>query len=49
MIHLANLSYRAGNKQLLFSPEYETILNDEKAVAMDQLQYRKGYEINNEV
>jgi predicted dehydrogenase len=49
MIHLANLSYRAGNKQLLFSPEYETILNDEKAAAMNQLQYRKGYEINNEV
>ncbi len=23
LVHLANLSYRAGKKQLLFSPEYE--------------------------
>jgi predicted dehydrogenase len=45
MIHLANLSYRAGNKQLLFSPEYETILNDTKATALDKLTYRKGFEI----
>lgn len=49
LIHLANLSYRAGNKQLLFSPEYETILNDSNAAAMDQLKYRKGFEINKEV
>jgi len=49
LIHLANLSYRAGNKQLLFSPEYETILNDSNASALDQLSYRKGYEINREV
>ena len=45
MIHLANLSYRAGNKQLVFSPEYETILNDSKAVVLDKLTYRKGFEI----
>jgi predicted dehydrogenase len=49
LIHLANLSYRAGNKQLLFSPEYETILNDEKAAALDRLSYRKGFEIKDEV
>jgi predicted dehydrogenase len=49
MIHLANLSYRAGNKQLLFSPEYETILNDNTAVALDKLTYRKGFEITNAV
>lgn len=49
LIHLANLSYRAGNKQLLFSPEYETILNDSNAAALDQLKYRKGFEINKEV
>ena len=49
MIHLANLSYRAGNKQLLFSPEYETILNDTKAAALDKLSYRKGFEITKEV
>jgi len=44
-IHLANLAYRAGNKQLLFSPEYETILNDSKAAEMAMLKYRKGFEI----
>ena len=49
MIHLANLSYRAGNKQLLFSPEYETILNDSKASTLDELTYRKGFEITNAV
>jgi hypothetical protein len=48
-IHLANLAYRAGNKQLLFSPEYETILNDNNAASMAQLTYRKGFEISKEV
>lgn len=49
LIHLANLSYRAGNKQLLFSPEYEAILNDDKAAELDRLKYRSGFEINQEV
>jgi hypothetical protein len=49
LIHLANLSYRAGNKQLLFSPEFETILNDKKATGLAQLTYRKGFEITKEV
>jgi predicted dehydrogenase len=48
-IHLANLAYRAGNKQLLFSPEYEAILNDSKAASLAQLTYRKGFEISKEV
>jgi predicted dehydrogenase len=48
-IHLANLSYRAGNKQLLFSPEYEIITNDSKAAALDKLAYRPGFEISKEV
>jgi hypothetical protein len=49
LIHLANLSYRAGNKQLLFSPEYEAIMNDSKAASLAQLTYRKGFEISREV
>jgi predicted dehydrogenase len=49
MIHLANLSYRAGNKQLLFSPEYESIMNDSKAASLDRLTYRKGFELPKEV
>ena len=46
LIHMANLSYRAGCKQLFFSPEYETILNDKTAQALSQPQHRKGFEIN---
>uniref|UniRef100_UPI0032180FC9 Gfo/Idh/MocA family protein n=1 Tax=uncultured Draconibacterium sp. TaxID=1573823 RepID=UPI0032180FC9 len=49
MIHLANLSYRSGCKQLMFSPEYEAILNDSKAQEMVYGQYRKGFEIPKEV
>ncbi|MBI5010864.1 MAG: hypothetical protein HZB98_14710, partial [Bacteroidia bacterium] len=48
-IHLANLAYRAGNKQLLFSPEYEAITNDSNAASLAQLAYRKGFEITTEV
>ncbi|HUX97409.1 MAG TPA: Gfo/Idh/MocA family oxidoreductase [Bacteroidales bacterium] len=48
-IHLANLSYRAGNRQLLFSPEYEAIMNDKKAAELDHLDYRSGFEISKEV
>jgi predicted dehydrogenase len=43
LVHLANLSYRAGNKQLLFSPEYEIISNDSKAQIMAEGSYRKGF------
>jgi predicted dehydrogenase len=49
LIHLANLSYRAGNKQLLFSPEYEAIVNDEEARRLSEKSYRKGFEISGEV
>ena len=49
LVHLANMSYRAGSKQLVFSPEYETILNDSAARQMISREYRKGYEIPNEV
>jgi hypothetical protein len=45
LIHLANLSYRAGKKQLLFSPENETITNDTTAQSLAVGSYRKGYEI----
>lgn len=45
LMHLANLSYRSGKKQLLFSPEYELITNDEKAQAMAEGYYRKGFEL----
>ncbi|RLD33971.1 MAG: hypothetical protein DRI73_04600 [Bacteroidetes bacterium] len=49
LIHLANISYRVGNKQLIFSPEYEIISNDNKAQALSVGSHRKGYEIPEEV
>ena len=49
LIHLANLAYRSGNKQLIFSPEYEAITNDAKAQALAIGTHRKGYEIPGEV
>lgn len=49
LAHLANYSYRSGNKQLLFSSEIESIINDPKAQALDNTIYRKGFEIPAEV
>jgi predicted dehydrogenase len=49
LVHLANLSYRAGNKQLLFSPEFEKITNDEKGQTLAEGYYRKGFEIPEQV
>ena len=49
LVHLANLSYRAGKKQLLFSPEFETITNNQIAQNLAVGSYRKGYEIPEEV
>ena len=49
LVHLANLSYRAGSKQLLFSPEYEIITNDSKAQTLAEGHYRKGYELPDQV
>ena len=49
LVHLANLSYRAGCKQLLFSPEYEMITNDNKAQSLAEGHYRKGYEIPDQI
>jgi predicted dehydrogenase len=49
MIHLANLSYRTGCKQLQFSPESETILNNSIAQELAYYEYRKGFEIPKEI
>jgi predicted dehydrogenase len=46
LIHLANLSYRAGNKQLLFSPEYEAITNSPEAAALAAVEGRNGFDVN---
>ena len=49
LMHLANLSYRAGKKQLLFSGEHEVVTNDQKARELAAGTYRKGFEIPKEV
>lgn len=45
LMHLANLSYRSGKKQLLFSPEYEVITNNSDAQNLAEGTYRKGFEL----
>ncbi|MBA7559044.1 Inositol 2-dehydrogenase/D-chiro-inositol 3-dehydrogenase [subsurface metagenome] len=49
LVHLANLSYRSGSKQLLFSPEYEMITNNNEAQSLAEGYYRNGFEIPNQV
>ncbi|MDR0520997.1 MAG: Gfo/Idh/MocA family oxidoreductase [Planctomycetaceae bacterium] len=49
LVHLGHLSYRAGNKQLLFDSEKETFLNSEEANVLARGTYRKGYEVPAEV
>lgn len=45
LIHMANISYRTGSRQLLFSPESEKIINDDTGRLLSQPHYRKGFEI----
>ncbi|MEN8228217.1 MAG: Gfo/Idh/MocA family oxidoreductase [Bacteroidota bacterium] len=49
LLHLANLSYRSGKKQLHFSGEYESVTNDEKARKLAIGTYRRGFELPAEV
>ena len=49
LIHMANLSYRSGCKQLIFSPETETILNDSNARELAKPNNRSGFEIMKDV
>jgi predicted dehydrogenase len=45
LVHLANLSFRTGNKQLLFSPEYEAVTNSIEAQDLSIDKYRSGFEL----
>ena len=45
LVHLANLSYRVGKKQLFFDSESERITNSDEANTISEGSYRKGYEI----
>jgi predicted dehydrogenase len=45
LVHLGNIAYRVGNKQLLFDPETEKFTNDDAANKLARGAYRKGYEV----
>ena len=49
LVHLANLSYRAGKKQLHFSGEHEIVTNDQKARKLAMGTYRKDFEISEKI
>jgi predicted dehydrogenase len=45
LVHLANMSYRIGEKQLYFNGETERVTNSEEANLLLEGSHRKGYEI----
>jgi predicted dehydrogenase len=45
LVHLGNIAYRVGNKQLLFDPATEKFTNDDKANILARGAYREGYVI----
>jgi predicted dehydrogenase len=49
LVHLGNISYRAGNKHLVFDAETETFPNNSEANKFLKPQYRKNYRIPDEV
>jgi predicted dehydrogenase len=49
LVHLGNIAYRVGNKQLLFDPATEKFLNNEQANVLARGAYRDGYVIPEKV
>jgi predicted dehydrogenase len=49
LVHLGNIAFRVGNKQLLFDPATEKFTNDKKANVIARGSYRKGYEVPEKV
>ena len=45
LVHLGNIAYRVGNKQLYFDPKTEKFLNDDRANTYARGNYRDGYVI----
>lgn len=45
LVHLANLAYRVGNKQLLFDSNTEKITNSTEANELALVNYRTGFKI----
>jgi hypothetical protein len=49
LVHLGNIAYRVGNKQLLFDPATEQFTNNDSANKLARGSYRKGYEVPEKV
>lgn len=49
LVHLANLSYRVGKKQLYFDGTKEVVINSDEANLLDKKNYRRGFEIPGKV
>ena len=49
LVHLGNIAYRVGNKQLVFDGKTEKFLNDDKANALLKGTYREGFVIPEKV
>ena len=45
LIHLANLSYRVGKKQLYYDSESELVTNSDEANLISKGTYRQGFEV----
>jgi predicted dehydrogenase len=45
LVHLANMSYRLGKKQLFFDSETEKVTNSEEANALAKGSYSPGFEV----
>ncbi|MBK9389333.1 MAG: Gfo/Idh/MocA family oxidoreductase [Bacteroidetes bacterium] len=45
LVHLANLSYRVGKKQLYYDGEKELVTNSEEANVISKGTYRPGFEV----
>jgi len=47
LVHLANISYRVGEKQLYFDKQKEEFINSPEGNLISKGTYRKGFEIYN--
>ena len=45
LVHLANLSYRVGKKQLYYDGEKELVTNSDEANVISKGTYRPGFEV----
>jgi len=49
LIHLGNIAYRVGNKQLFFDAEKEMFIGSQEANALLRTEYREGYKIPEQI